>query len=240
MLRLPKPTVEQWREIVGRQAECVLEIGCHDGSDTVLLLDAFPEASFHCWEPDARPRRRFVERLGRNPRVTLRSEAVIAWDGRAPWYASHGKMSDDPDPEAFPAAMREDWDASGSTMLPTGHVGFPSWLTFAEEGTVPAIRLDTWLNGHPEIAMIDLIWADIQAAELRMIVGGQRTLARTRYLYLEVFDPQLTPDYSGPDQLYQNQPPFADLLKALPGWALMGFYEDDCLLFRNSNVRATP
>lgn len=233
MRSLQRMNAEAWRNMVGADAKCVLEVGCHDGSDTLMLLEAFPKAELHCWEPDDRPVGRFRKNVGDNTRVTLNREAVCDVEGKAPWYSSHGEMPNTETSRALPEAMRKDWDASGSIMCPTGHLVVPNWLRFQKDGCVNTTRLDTWLGLHPEITGIDLIWADIQGAELRMIVGGADALRITRYLYAEIYDNEIYPTHKEARRLYAGQPFYKDFVEALPGWKLLGLYNEDSLLFRN-------
>ena len=236
MEALPKFTAREWRHLIGDDARCVIEAGSHDGSDTEMLLEAFPAATVYCWEPDARPRKRFLDRLGQHPRVVLSTAAVCDYVGYAPWFACHGSMpTDNPDTRNFPTEMQRDWDASGSIVEPTGHKTSPGWLRFKQEGVVPTMALDAWLLDHDGIHCVDLLWSDIQGAELKMIAGAQCVLAMTRYAYLEVYDLSLTGRGEGvPAELYKNQPSLADLQAALPGWELLGFYNGDSVLFRNT------
>jgi FkbM family methyltransferase len=163
----------------------------------------------------------------------LYAEAVSDQTGLTTWYASGGEMGDDPCKGDFCEEMQRDWDASGSIMLPTGHIGFPPWIKFEPRGQIQTIRLDGWLQGHPEIEQVDLLWADIQGAELKMIAGASNLLQRTRFLYLECYDRALMPKRDAPDELYEGQPTLAALRKALPGWTCLGYYNADSVLFRN-------
>lgn len=227
----PKLTAGEWRALVGN-ATYVLELGCHEGQDTVTLLEAFPKAQIHCWEPDYRPGTRFLRRFGSCLRVHFSAEAICDNDGWTPWHASHGRMPSDDETEVS-LELRRDWDASGSIMQPTGHQGFPPWLGFQVNGIIPTARLDTWLEKHHDVACVDLIWADIQGAEARMIRGAQETLKRTRYLYLEVYDLTLMPEHKAPAQLYDGQPTYQELCDLLPGWEVVGGYNCDAVLWRN-------
>src|ERR1700734_4400073 len=52
-------THEAIAALVGKPDPVILEIGCNDGTDTLALLRVMPQASFHCFEPDARAIARF-------------------------------------------------------------------------------------------------------------------------------------------------------------------------------------
>jgi len=231
-----------WRSMIGEGARCILEVGAHDGSDTAILLWAFPRAMIYCWEPDPRPLARFwnnVRQAGNSAfrRVVLSRNAVADQSGLTKvWYASHGNMNGDPCAKDFPPEMQQDWDASGSIMRPTGHVGFPRWLGFIEEGTTTTIALDDWFRREPRPSPIDLLWADTQGAELLVMKGARQMLQHTRYVYVEVHDITITPRHKAPAELYEGQPTYRQLCDTLPGWTVLGLYNKDSLLFRNDNL----
>jgi len=72
------------------------------------------------------------------------------------------------------------------------------------------------------LGIVDLLWADLQGAEARMILGGQQTLAKTRYLFLEYYD---TP-------LYDRQADLKGLVSFLPDFDLLGIYGENAF-FKN-------
>ena len=80
-------------------------------------------------------------------------------------------------------------------------------------------RLDNWAREN-SIGAIDFIWADTQGAEGDLISGGQATLARTRYLYLE---------YSN-DEIYEGEPSLQALLAMLPNYSVIKRFPNDVLL----------
>ncbi|KKN31665.1 hypothetical protein LCGC14_0821570, partial [marine sediment metagenome] len=74
--------------------------------------------------------------------------------------------------------------ASGSINKPTGHLWVHRWCLFEEDIKVPCMTLDGWCQQN-DIEHIDLIWADVNGAEAKMLAGAQETLKHTRYLYTE-------------------------------------------------------
>jgi 2-O-methyltransferase len=64
-----------------------------------------------------------------------------------------------------------------------------------------------------------LIFADVQGAEARLILGGQQTLRRTRYFYCEFYNVEQ----------YERQPDIKGLLSFLPDFDLIGIYGDNAL-----------
>jgi hypothetical protein len=119
--------------------------------------------------------------------------------------------------------------------MPTGHVGCPHWLSFANDNTVRTVCLNTWLKQHTEIAHVNLIWIDAQGAELHIINGAKSVLAITDYVYLEIHDLALMPNPDAPAEFYKDQPSFLAICAALPGWQFLGLYPGDMILFKRES-----
>ncbi len=168
------------QKLVGH-SPTMLEIGSHEGSDTVKFLEAMPGIRLFCFEPDPRPYARFKKLIGDDHRVNLYGFAIADHDGAHNFYASTGK-----------AGRREDWDFSGSLCKPTGHLTRSPEIKFKEPVPTPCMRLDSWYEdwGITLAGLtIDFIWADVQGSQRLLIAGGRRVLNLTRYLYIESHDP---------------------------------------------------
>jgi FkbM family methyltransferase len=207
-----KVTGELLRNLVGIDARVVLEIGANDGSSTHMLLNAFPQAKIYAFEPDPRAVAKFKAR-GPHPRVRLFEMAIGARDGTADFHVSSGLP---PDGVAY---YSQGWDQSGSLRRPNTTKFFWPWLKFENIIRVPVKRLDTWASEHG-VGKVDFVWADTQGAEADLIVGGEQTLAVTRYLYTE---------YSN-HEWYKGQPKLQQLLDMLPSFAIHTRYAMDVLL----------
>ena len=198
-------------------AQRILEIGANDGEDTERLLRWHPRAKVDAFECDPRAIAKWRRRLtGREDRVLLFECALDEDEGEATFYQSTGR----------PPGRHEEWDKSGSLCRPTGHLEYSPWCTFDRRITVRTRTLDEWAAkwlGRAEV--VDLVWMDTQGAEPRVIRGGPRTLARTRFLKLECHRQVM---YEG--ALLQDE-----LLALLPEFELLGRYGDD-LLLRNADA----
>jgi len=201
-------------QLVG-ESPVMLEVGCNDGTDTLRFVKAMPGIRLFCFEPDPRPAAVWRQRVSCK-RACLIEKAVSDVDGEAVLYQSGGR----PDPSGV-----GEWNKSSSIVEPTGHYKMSPWCTFTPGGSVPTIRLDTWLAQH-NFPDIDFIWADTQGSEGKLIAGGLETLKRTRYLYTEFYN---TPMYAG-------QPSLPDICKMLRGWEPMALYGTDNCLLRNTTL----
>ena len=215
------------RALLGRDPALILEIGANDGQDTARLLEMFPDATIHCFEPDPRASALFAINV-RSDRVRLHPIAIAARDGDAVFYQSGGA------PPGREAEFPDGWHLSGSIRRPKHHLDAHPWCRFDEEIHIQSRTLDSWAT-DAEVACVDFIWADVQGAEVDLIRGGMRLLQTTRYLYTEYND----------DELYEGQLTLAGLLGLLPGWRVETRFKDDVLLantnFSNGGLRTlTP
>ena len=217
------------RDLVGKDNPTILEIGCNDGTDTLLFLEAMPKAKVYCFEPDPRAIARFKHTVN-DSRVILYEMAVSNSNG---WALFHGSSGRPPNssrrPGAPSACWLPEWDLSGSICKPTGHLSYCKWATFPEnrQYKVCTMRLDTWLEGHPELTQIDFIWCDVQGAEALVIQGGTKTLSITSYFYTEFNDVPL----------YDGQVPLAKLRELLPNFECLGIYGVENTLFKNRELK---
>ena len=149
--------------------------------------------------------------------MTLYELAISDCDGSHRFFPSTGK-----------AGHMDDWDYSGSLNRPTGHRERSPEIDFKEQIEVPTNRLDSWLH-VTEIGnrLIDFAWVDPQGSQRKVIAGGQETLARLRYLYIECHHPF---------PLYEDEPSREELIALLPDFEPLGIYAQDNILFRNGNL----
>lgn len=203
-------TPERIAALVDRDRPTILEIGCHEGTDTERLLDVMPNAHVHCFEPDPRPRARFEARWKGDRRVTLWPVAVGAESGEVPFYQSSGA----------PENGSGDWDYSGSVLKPKTHLEAVPWVKFETTINVPIVRLDSWWS-NSGIGPIDFIWMDTQGAEADVFRGGKKALASSRFVYSE---------YNN-SEMYEGQLDLVNLIRLLPpGFKVLERYPDDVLL----------
>jgi FkbM family methyltransferase len=203
---------------VGRDDPVILEIGSNDGRTTEAMIRRMSRATLICFEPDPRPRERFIERLGFGS-CELIAAAVGDRDGTVELRLSGGTNP------KYPSAEHP-WDASSSIKKPTGHVDAASWCRFDEVIEVPVVTLDSWCAEHG-IRCIDLVWADVQGAEGEMLAGGRQCFKQqVRYLYTEFSNVQL----------FEGQTDLDGIMRRLPGYVIEGVYSNNVLL-RNTRCQ---
>jgi 2-O-methyltransferase len=208
--------VGELRHLVGRDDPVILEVGCNDGETTAKMLQIMPRARIVCFEPDPRPLAR--SQVRRDRRVTIHQMAISDRKGTFTFHQSGGAVS------GSTAPCRDDWDYSGSLCRPTGHLDRDHFVKFPSKIEVATRTLDSMAPW----GRIDLIFADVQGAEARLILGGQATLRRARFFYCEFYNVEQ----------YERQPDLKGLLSFLPDFDLVATYADNAL-FRNRTICAS-
>lgn len=103
---------------------------------------------------------------------------------------------------------------SGSIKAPKTHLAIWPKVTFPQTRSVPCIKLDTWFADNP--CEIDLIWADVNGGEAELISGATETLKHTHFIFIEASD----------KELYEGQISVQAVIDSLPGFELLGVYND--------------
>lgn len=190
----------------------VVEIGVHHGTTTRLFhVAAQQPLVWFGFEPDPR-NIEVLESSGYKARPVAISDAY----GFARLYMSGG---------ITPGTEDRLHTDSSSILKPTKHLEVHPWCTFDSWMQVRTVPLDAAMTMHEGI--IDLIWADVQGAQKQVIAGAAKTLARTRYLYIEVH----------PEPMYEGEPTFEELCGLLPEWEVVERYPADVLFW---NGRMAP
>ena len=180
----------------------ILEIGAHIGTDTVKLHNNLKPTVLYAFEPDPRNYCK-IENLNLE-NVEICDVFVGNVDRVVPVWWSYGETPNG-----------RDHTDSNSLMKPKNNA---PWVKF-RKGVAHCRTLDSMcFLGKVKV---DLIWMDVQGAELLVIEGAKSVLSRTKYLYTECQEGR-----------YEGQPGLGRILAALPGWGLVERYNDNVLLER--------
>lgn len=156
---------------------CVYDCGSRDALDGLQLADMFSARQLHVFEcnPDAVTLCR--ENLKRSARADLdwklNEVALGEIEGTIPFFAIDPKLT--------------------RTVLPDGNIGASSTLVASpkyskeryvqKEIQVSAITLGKYFNGND---VPDLLWMDLQGAELKALKGAGPRLAEIKLIHIEV------------------------------------------------------
>lgn len=155
----------------------IVEVGCHVGIDTLQLSLTFPKAKILAFEPNLKLLFEAHSRTRLRANVTLFPVALSDQCEARPFFVSSGSST-----------------GSSSLLRPTLHLEHHPEVQFRNEDTqlVFTSTLDE-IQAHLELESIDLLWIDVQGAELEVLRGCQKTLPQIRYIYTEV---SINPLYS--------------------------------------------
>jgi FkbM family methyltransferase len=168
----------------------ILELGSRDGKQAVEFAEAFPRASVFAFEcnPDTLPLVRENTRL--HPRITCVPVAVNDFDGEVEFYKIDRERTETPHADGNPGAS--------SLFRATGTYPFEKYVQVPVK--VPCRTLDSACD-QLGIGRVDLMWIDLQGAELRALAGFSKRLSQTRYLHVELTH----------REIYAGQPLFGEV-----------------------------
>ena len=181
----------------------IVEIGAHYGEDSIAILDEFPDAMLHVFEPDPRCIVLLQQNLGNHPRCKIHECAISDKNEIVDWYQSGGNHF-----------FMSDWDASSSVLKPTGHLAMYPTCKFDNIIKVQTATLDSFL-----FESIDFLRMDVQGAEHLVFNGATETLKKTRYIYTEF----------ATEELYEGQKNLQELCSMLPNFKPIGLFNDNGL-----------
>jgi FkbM family methyltransferase len=147
----------------------ILEAGAHDGTDTFRLAVAFPKASIHAFEPVPPLYERLCRRFRRIPNVNCYPYALSDHAGQTNLVISGGVN-----------------DASSSILQPQQITSFHPEITFSTAIAIDCTTIDIWARSH-RLNRIDLMWLDMQGAELSALKAATSILPTVSVIHTEVF-----------------------------------------------------
>lgn len=150
------------------KVENIVIVGAYDGQEVARMEQTYPASRFFCFEPMPRNYETLIAHYGSNSRVFCRRLALSNVAGKETFF----------DPEMV---------GTGSLLQPDGS----KWTNCHDRGLgnvqVVEVEVGTLDDELKELSTIDLLWLDVQGAELLVLQGGRGTLARTRAAFLEVW-----------------------------------------------------
>jgi FkbM family methyltransferase len=153
----------------------VFDIGSRDGLQAVELSKLFPEAQIVAVECNRQTLEQCRANFAPHPRIRLVDKAINSHTGRCTFYPIDPARTITTWPDGNPGAS--------SLFVATGD--YPAETYVQNEVEVECTRLDDLCKALG-IAAIDLIWMDLQGAELLALESAGALLETVRYIYTEV------------------------------------------------------
>jgi FkbM family methyltransferase len=157
-----------------RAPRVVLDVGARDCRESLDFAAALPAATIHAFEcnPATLPACRAA--AAREPRLTLTEKAVADRDGRTSFFPIDQKRTVTGAADGNPGASSL-FEASGD---------YPLEQYVQDRIEVETTRLDTFL-GLNGIGSVDVLWMDVQGAELLVLRGLGERIADVDWVHLE-------------------------------------------------------
>ena len=152
-------------------AAVVIEAGAFDGRDTEMFRRLWPTAQVFAFEPIPELTEVLQHKFAGDDRVFVVPQALVGDESDSVVINSYAE-------DALP-------HASSSILQPGEHLDLAPSIKFDRRISVPAISLDRFIR-ESDIERIDLLWLDLQGAEVVVLAGASHTLARTSVIHIEV------------------------------------------------------
>lgn len=204
----------------------IIEFGACDGYHSNLMIDILnstrPNFTYHIFEPVTELAAQINARIGRfinnNPNIRIFNEAIGNETGDITFYESSGTRFEN-------GVIADSYYGSSSVRKPK--LVLQAWkdMRFTEKNCKSTKFDDYVVREGISNRIIDFIWADIQGAEVDLILGGQEAFKNVRYFYTEYCE----------SELYEGEINLNKILELMPNFEVVEDYNGDVLL-KNKNI----
>jgi FkbM family methyltransferase len=160
----------------------IFEVGACEGEDTIKLSRQYTNSIIYAFEPlpkNVKRMRSNYKKYGAHG-IRVNQLAMSDKNGSAVFYVSSGQPDN--------IARQKNWDfgnKSSSLLPPKEHKKILDWVKFNEKIKVKTSQLDTFCQNNG-IDKIDLLYLDVQGAELKVLKGAGEFLNKIGMIWLEV------------------------------------------------------
>lgn len=183
-----------WKEIFNFRPKVVFEFGARYGEDSLALASVFKEAKIYSFECNPNTLESCSIAVLANSQIKLIPCAVGNHDGEVKFYPINKEKTITTWPDGNQGASSL-FKASGK---------YPVEKYIQDEVVVPIIKASTFM-ALEKIDSIDILWMDIQGAELLALKGFDDLLQNVKVIFTEV-------EFF---EIYSNQPRFEDIRRFL-------------------------
>lgn len=209
------------RSLLGEEnVRTIVEIGAKDCVETMGFAEHFPEARIYSFECNPATLPLCRERIKNTKNITLIEKAVSDKDGEIAFFPIDQERTITPWADGNPGAS--------SLLLASGKYKKEKYVQ--KEICVPSVTLASFFQ-EQKIDSVDLLWMDIQGAELMALKGARESLSGIKIIFLEV-------EFM---EIYKGQPLFTDIKYflnehgfSLYDFAYFGRYFADAIFVTNA------
>ena len=161
----------------------IFDVGSRDGDQSLELAEAFPNAQIFAFECNPDTLKYCYEKEKLNSRITVIPKAVNKINGKCSFYKNNIELFNKH--KDIPRSYRngrEDVFIAGGSSLYSGPES-PGSIK-RDKIEVDAIRLDTFCDEHG-IDSVDLIWMDLEGAELMALESLGDRIKNTKMIWTE-------------------------------------------------------
>ncbi len=160
------------------QNPIILEAGACDGRDTLQMATVWEKAQIHAFEPIESLFEETKKKVQNFKQIHIYKAGLASKTGNTTLYVSEGKST-----------------GSSSIMKPKEHLEIHPEVLFKKEIEIEVFTIDEWAKKN-NISKIDLMWLDLQGAEMSVLKSSPNILNTTKAIFSEV----------SLKQMYENTP----------------------------------
>ena len=180
--------LEEIAKFVQSDSPIIVEAGAFDGRDTVSFSQRWPNGHVYAFEP--------LPTLANKVRIATANCRNVTF------VESAFAPTDETSITLYSFDPMESEHASSSMLQPGDHLELAPEVKFDSKVIVPAISIDNW-HRSVDSPNIDLLWLDLQGAELLVLQRGESLLAVTRCCHIEVAQKPLYQGGATFDEVFQ-------------------------------------
>ena len=231
-METPKPSFTTLGRI-SAIAECALgfnnikyifEFGARYGEDTIEFAKRYPNATIYSFECNTNTLAQCKQATSKYSNIVLTPKAVSDYDGTITFYPI--------DKEKTVTTWEDGNQGASSLLKASGKYELEQYVQ--QKSQAQCVRLDSFLDEY-NIPSIDILWMDVQGAELMALKGLGKRLHDVRVIQCEV---EMI-------EIYNGQPLFHDIKKFLVshGFCFMGFsskseYSGDAIFIHKQKINS--
>jgi FkbM family methyltransferase len=178
------------KKYLGKKVEVIFEFGSRYGEDTIEFAKIYPQSKIYAFECNPNTLAICKKNTEKYLNIKLIEKAVGDIDGTIKFYPIN------------PAKTITTWEDGnqGASSLFKASGKYPIENYVQDEVDVPIVKLSTIMKEY-SLSHIDILWMDIQGAELLALRGLENQLDNVHFIHTEV-------EFM---EIYDSQPLFTEI-----------------------------